>query len=287
MGEKISIGHISSILDEFPGHYAAKAPVDMAVYDILSRRMGVPLYQFLGGAVRTKLPIARSVSLDNPDAMKKEALDFISQGICRIKLKVGVDRDQDIETVRTVREAVGKDIDINIDANQGWQVDEAIHILQELEPYNILFCEQPVQKEDIDGLKEVREKTKVKIMADEAAGSPEKVRELVARQAVDCVNIKLEKCGGITPAVQISSICRAGGIPCQLGDAVTGGLNTAAGIHFACSNANVQYFEFGCGPFMRVRDFTDVGQYYSQGVIRIINEKGIGIHMDIDSVRTP
>ncbi|MBW1752200.1 MAG: hypothetical protein JRJ46_03685, partial [Deltaproteobacteria bacterium] len=74
--------------------------------------------------------------------------------------------------------------------------------------------------------------------------------------------------------------------PCQLGDAVTGGLNTAAGIHFACSNSNVQYFEFGCGPFMRVRDFTDVGRYYSAGVIRIIDKKGIGINMDIDSVRT-
>jgi hypothetical protein len=95
-------------------------------------------------------------------------------------------------------------------------------------------------------------------MADESAYSLEKVLEIVSKQAVDCVNIKLEKCGGITPAVQISSICSAGGIPCQLGDAVTGGLNTAAGIHFACSNANVQYFEFGCGPFMRVRDFTDV-----------------------------
>ena len=285
-GEEISIGNISSILDEFPGHYAAKAPVDMAVYDIMSRSMGVPLYRFLGGAVRKELPVARSVSLDIPEVMKKEAQDIISEGIHRIKLKVGVDRDQDIETVRTVREVIGKDIDINIDANQGWQVGEAIDMLRELEPYGILFCEQPVQKDDIDGLKEIREKTGVKIMADESAYSPEKVLELVSKRAVDCVNIKLEKCGGITPAVKISSICSAGGIPCQLGDAVTGGLNTAAGIHFACSNANVQYFEFGCGPFMRVRDFTDVGRYYSEGVIRIINEKGVGINMDIDSVRT-
>ncbi|MFC1828136.1 mandelate racemase/muconate lactonizing enzyme family protein [Thermodesulfobacteriota bacterium] len=284
-GEEITIENISSVLDVFPGHHAAKAPVDVAVYDILSRRMGVPLYQFLGGSVRTKLPVARSVSLDRPDVMTKEAQGLISEGIRRIKLKVGVNRDQDIETVRTVREVVGKNIDINIDANQGWQVNEAIDILREMEPYGILFCEQPVQKDDIDGLKEIREKTGVKIMADESADAPEKVRELVSKQAVDCVNIKLEKCGGITPAVQISSICGSGGIPCQLGDAVTGGLNTAAGIHFACANANVHYFEFGCGPFMRVRDFTDVDQYYSEGVIRIIDEKGIGIHMDIDSVR--
>lgn len=284
-GEIISIGNISSILNEFPGHYAAKAPVDMAVYDIISKSMGVPLYQFLGGAVRTELPVARSVSLNTPDVMKKEALEMISEGIYRIKLKVGVDRDHDIETVRTVREAVGENIDINIDANQGWQISEAIDILKELEPYDILFCEQPVQKDDIDGLKEVKEKTNVKIMADESAYSPEKILELISKRAVDCVNIKLEKCGGITPAIQISSICSAGGIPCQLGDAVTGGLNTAAGIHFACSNYNIQFFEFGCGPFMRVKDFTDVGRYYSEGVIRIINEKGIGINMDLDRVR--
>jgi len=286
LGQEISIGNISSILAEFPGYFAAKAPVDMAVYDIMSKRMGVPLYRFLGGAVRTQLPVARAVSLDTPAVMQQEAQAMIAQGIHRIKLKVGVNRDQDIETVRTVREVVGKDIDINIDANQAWQVAEAIDILRELEPYDILFCEQPVHKDDIDGLQEIRAKTGVKIMADESAYSPEKVLELVSKQAVDCVNIKLEKCGGLTPAVQISSICRAGGIPCQLGDAVTGGLNTAAGIHFACSNANVQYFEFGCGPFMRVRDFTDVGQYYAAGVIRIIHENGIGIHMDIDSVRT-
>lgn len=285
-GEKISTGNISSILDEFPGHNAAKAPVDMAVYDIMSKRMGVPLYRFLGGAVRTKLPVARSVSLDTPEAMKTEAWDIVSEGIRRIKLKVGVNREQDIETVRTVREAVGKEIDINIDANQGWQVGEAVDILQKLKPYGIMFCEQPVHKDNIDGLKEIREKTGVKIMADESAYSPEKVLELVSKRAADCVNIKLEKCGGITPAIQISSICSAGGIPCQLGDAVTGGLNTAAGIHFACSNFNVKYFEFGCGPFMRVRDFTDVDQYYSKGVIQIINETGIGINMDIDSVRT-
>lgn len=287
LGEEISIGNISSILAEFPGHHAAKAPVDMAVYDILSSSMGVPLYRFLGGAVRTQLPVARSVSLDIPAAMQQEACDMIAQGIQRIKLKVGVDRDQDIETVRCVREVVGKDIDINIDANQGWQVGETIAILRELETYGIWFCEQPVHQDDIDGLKEIRAKTSVKIMADESAYSAEKVRELVSKQAVDCVNIKLEKCGGLTPAIKISSICREGGIPCQLGDAVTGGLNTAAGIHFACSNSNVQYFEFGCGPFMRVRDFTDVGQYYSEGVIRIINENGIGINMDLDSVRTP
>ena len=285
-GEKISIGNISSILSGFSGHHAAKAPVDVAVYDILSKRMGVPLYWFLGGSVRTRLPVARSVSLDTPEIMKAEALDLVSQGIRRIKLKVGVNRDRDVETVRTVREAVGEKIDINIDANQGWQVGEAIDILKALEPYGILYCEQPVHKDDIDGLKEVREKTGVKIMADESADSPEKVLELVSKNAADCVNIKLEKCGGITPALQISSICDAGGIPCQLGDAVTGGLNTAAGIHFACSNLNVQYFEFGCGPFMRVRDFTDVDRYYSKGIIRIIDETGIGVRMDIDSVRT-
>jgi L-alanine-DL-glutamate epimerase-like enolase superfamily enzyme len=258
----------------------------MAVYDIMSKSLGVPLYKFLGGAVRTKLAVARSVSLNTPDVMKKEAQDIISQGIYRIKLKVGVNRNQDIETVRGVRAAVGGKIDINIDANQGWQVSEAIDILRELESYGILFCEQPVQKDDIDGLIEIKENTNVKIMADESADSPEKVLELISKRAVDCVNIKLEKCGGITPAVQISSICSAGGIPCQLGDAVTGGLNTAAGIHFACSNYNVQYFEFGCAHFMRVRDFTDVGRYYSEGVIRIINEEGIGINMDIDSVKS-
>ena len=73
----------------------------MAVYDIMSRSMGVPLYRLLGGAVRTKLPVARSISLNIPEVMKKEAQDIISEGIYRIKLKVGVNRDQDIETVRT------------------------------------------------------------------------------------------------------------------------------------------------------------------------------------------
>lgn len=222
------------------GNTSPKAACDMAVYDLWSRHYGQPLYKLLGG-YRKELETDLTISINEPAEMREDALAAIGQGFGALKLKVGIDSDLDIKRVKAIREAAGPNIKLRLDANQGWEPDEAIRVIRRFEDMDldIEFVEQPVKARDFAGLKKVHDQVNTKIMADESMFSPEDAITLLHMKAVDLVNIKLMKCAGIYNALKIAGIAETYGVECMLGCMIESKVSLTAAAHLAAAKKNI------------------------------------------------
>ena len=230
-------------MDAFlPLNSTIKSAFDMALYDIASKHANVPLYRFLGGEKR---PMETDLTMGIGDLEKAgdDALKIVKQGFRKIKTKVGIDPELDVVRLRMIREAVGPDIKIRIDANQGWDRVTAVSCLNKMEELDIEFCEQPVRRWDLDGMKYISERTSIPIMADESVFSPEDAMAVIQKQAAPMINIKISKSGGIRNAIMIANICEAAHIPCMTGCMSESGLANTAFSHFAMAHPVVRYFD--------------------------------------------
>jgi len=228
---------MDSVVERNP---AAKAAIDMALHDILGKVVAQPLFILMGG-YRTEVLTDMTLSIKKPATMRKDAIEIVSKGFKALKVKVGMDPSEDFERIKLIREAVGNEIEIRIDANQGWTPKQAIRILHEIERFGIEFAEQPVPARDMDGLIEVKKKTSIPIMADESVHSPEDALHLIKEEAVDLINIKLMKTGGILKARKLADIADAANIPCMIGCMGESELGIAAGAHLAAAMKNIKY----------------------------------------------
>jgi o-succinylbenzoate synthase len=219
---------------------SAKAAVEMAVYDLFAQIYRAPLYKLLGG-YRDNLRSDLSISVSSPAEMKEDAKKAVQSGYRVLKLKVGKGLEEDLKRVRAVREAVGDEIKIRLDANQGWQAKEAVYIIQKMEAENlkIELIEQPVKAEDFEGLKFVRDNVMTPVMADESLFSAEDCLRLFKMQACDLINIKLMKAGGIYNALKINALAEAQGIEVMLGSMLEGKVSVTAAAHLAAAKKNI------------------------------------------------
>ena len=222
------------------GNSSAKAAFDMAVFDIVGKKAKKPVSMLLGG-YRNEVFTDLTLSIKSPRQMAKDSVRAVRKGFKALKVKVGVNPKQDVERVRRIREAIGSEIKIRIDANQGWSVRQAMNVLRKLEPYEVEFVEQPVRAKDIEGLAKVRENSSIPVMADESVHSPEDAIRVITAEAVDLINIKLMKSGGIWKAAKIAAIAEAAKIPCMVGCMGESNLGITAAAHFAAAVKNVQY----------------------------------------------
>ena len=191
------------------GNAAAKAAVDMALYDLIGKRLGVPVYQLLGLNPAHTPYTSFTIGMDTPAVMAKRALEAREYPI--LKIKLGGDNDLDI--VKAIRDVT--DVVLRVDANAAWTAKQAIRMVSLLEPYNIEFVEQPVAAKDLEGLKLVRDNVSLPIIADESCVTLEDIPQVVGR--VDGINIKLMKCGGIHNALKMISAARAHHLKIMLG----------------------------------------------------------------------
>lgn len=194
----------------------AKAAVDIACHDILGKAAGLPLYKLLGGLSNT-IETDMTVGIDTPELMAAAAKEHVAAGFRVIKTKVGTNIADDIARVKAIREAVGDDVKIRLDANQGWHAREAVELLKRLNEYDIELVEQPVRRFDFEGLKYVTANSHVPVMADESCWDSKDALRLVSERAVDFINIKLMKCGGLWEAKKIVNIAEAAGVEIMLG----------------------------------------------------------------------
>lgn len=222
------------------GNSSAKAAVDMAVYDLFTKQKGVPLFKYLGG-YRDTVETDITISINEPEEMAADAVEAVEQGFSALKLKVGIDSEKDIQRVKAIRDAVGPDMKIRLDANQGWEVEEAIATIRKIEDMgmNIELVEQPVKARDFEGMKKVKDNVNTLIMADESLFTPQDAEDLLKMQAVDLLNIKLMKCGGIHNALKIVSIAEQYNIECMLGCMVESKISLTAAAHLAAAKKNI------------------------------------------------
>ncbi|MEZ5241610.1 MAG: enolase C-terminal domain-like protein [Microthrixaceae bacterium] len=252
-------------------------------------RRGVPLWRFLedrivagGGtrAGRNHLQVSRVVSMDDPEVMAVRAATHVRDGFSTVKLKVGDPHDwrRDVERVVVVRAAVGPDVGIKVDVNQGWRTAEvavpAVAAMAESRP---LFVEQPVDRRDLAGLAEIRRQVpRVPIMADEAVGSAEDLGRIVALGAADIVNLKVMRLGGLRAAIAADAVAAAAGIRSQIGTMIESSIGSAAGLHLATALANVAFVEMG-GPLMLAEDPGDLGRCYRGETVTLPDRPGLGV----------
>ncbi|MBM0278086.1 mandelate racemase/muconate lactonizing enzyme family protein [Micromonospora tarensis] len=200
------------------GNEAAKAAVDVALHDLAAQRLGVPLARLLGGTtlrVPTDVTLAAGDAVDLATAARQRQAD----GFGVLKLKVGTDAAGDLDRVRAVRAAVGTDIRIRLDANQGWTPREAVRVIRGIEDagLDVELVEQPVPRWDLDGLAWVSDRVSVPILADEAVFGVRDLVEVIRRRAADLVNVKLAKCGGLHPARTLLDLAAAHGLGTVVG----------------------------------------------------------------------
>lgn len=219
---------------------SAKAAIDMALYDILGKTAGKPLFKLIGG-FREDVLTDITLGIKEPKEMAGDAVKAIKKGFKALKVKVGVDPKEDFERIKGIREAVGPDIAIRIDANQGWTTHQAIKILKKLEPFDVEIAEQPVKADDIRGLAEVRRNSSIPVMADESVHTPNDALRVIREEAVDLINIKLMKSGGILKAKKIAAIAESANVPCMIGCMSESAVGITAGVHLAAAVKNIQY----------------------------------------------
>ena len=197
---------------------SAKAALDMAVHDLFGQRYGMPLHRFFGGA-RCRVVSDLTVSVNEPTVMAADARRAVAAGYRHIKVKVGLDGAEDFRRVQAVRQAVGPDISIRLDANQGWKPKEAVRLIRRMEDagLDIELVEQPVAAWDFEGLKQVTDHVDTDVMADESAFSLRDVFRLLSMRACDLINVKLMKAGGLGPAAKIAALAESAGVGCMMG----------------------------------------------------------------------
>src|ERR1044071_6066597 len=224
------------------GYPYAKAAIDMALYDVVGKAINVPAYQLLGGLFRERVGIAHSLGLMEIEKAIEEALQARAEGVKTIKLKGGVDQKRDVELVRQMRNALGPDVRICVDANQGYPTPKAaMKIIKAMEEYDLLYMEQPV--EGMDGMAEIARRVETPIMADETAWTAQDVVEIAAKKAADLISIYTTKPGGMLKGKKVAAVAEAFGLRCNVNGSVETGVGHAANIHLAASTAAVT---FGC-----------------------------------------
>ncbi len=197
---------------------SARMALDCALFDLAARAAGVPLFRYLGGqvsTVRTDMTLSAAVTTSEIDELVRTATEHVAAGFRTLKVKAGAHggeaKADDVKTLIEVRRAVGDGVELRVDANQGWSPEDAVRIIGALEDsgVGIEFVEQPVHRDDVDGLAFVTERVRTPIMADETVWTRRDLKEVVNRHASDLVNIKLAKTGGLREAVELAGLARA------------------------------------------------------------------------------
>jgi len=254
------------------------AAFDMALYDISGKAASVPVYKLLGGELRP-LETDITVDLDTPEKMAARAKDFVAQGYNKIKIKVGQDPDMDIARLEAIRKVVGDSPAVSIDANQGWTVPQALTALKGMEKFNILFVEQPVAAWDVEGMRAVRARSPIPIMADEALFSPQDALKLIRAEACDYFNIKLMKAGGLTGGLKIAHVAEAANIRAMLGCMLETRLALTAAAHLMTARKNIVFADLD-GNASHTVDPVIGGMEVKGGAITIPDSPGLGVDID-------
>jgi L-alanine-DL-glutamate epimerase-like enolase superfamily enzyme len=217
---------------------AAMASVDMALFDILGKVAGVPLYRLLGG-FRNSMLTSVTIGILPVEATVEKAIELVNSGFRALKIKGGMDAESDVERLIKVRQAVGPKIALRFDANQGYSEADTVRFIDASGLARLAFIEQPVDRSQYRSLGRITRRVQLPIMADESLVNLEDAFLLAKNGLVDMVNIKLMKVGGIDQALKINAVSRAAGLAVMVGCMDESALAIAAGLHFALARPNV------------------------------------------------
>jgi muconate cycloisomerase len=279
------------------GYPYAKAALEMAVYDLAGRQLGLPVAMLLGGIARRRIPVTHSIGLIGIDEAVRECAQVAREGIRTIKIKVGVEARRDIDIVAEIRDAVGPDVALCVDANCGYATPgDAIRTIRKMEKHDLLYAEQPVA--GLARIAEVRRGIGVPVMADESCWGPPDVIDAVRLGAADIVSIYTTKPGGLYKGLAVAATAQAAGLVCNLNGSVETGIGNLANIHLAAAApavtlscvvpvstpASEQRGQIA-GIYYR-DDLLTRGLRFEDGAIVLPDGSGFGIDADPEKIET-
>ena len=266
------------------GHPFTKSGIEIALWDILGKAAGLPVYRLLGGAVRQMVPIKMSVSGTDPERAAEIANWAMKRGLKALKVKVGMEPLSDIARVKAVRAAIGPAVRLGIDANGGWSPRVAIQTIRTMAAEcGIYFAEQPVAPLDIQWLVDVRRNVPVPVMADESCYTLQDAMALARSGAADILSIYVGKGGGIGPARKMAAVAEAAGLTCTVGSNLELGVASAAMTHLAVATTGIGAEEFPCdilGPIAYEHDLLKQSIEFRDGAVRVPEGVGLGVELD-------
>lgn len=278
------------------GHPYAKAALEVALLDALGRSFGQPVYQLLGGKYRGRVQVAHSIGLMEIKDAVAEAAEVVDEGVGTLKLKIGEDAKRDVELVREVRRAVGDDIVIRVDANQGygsWR--EALAAIRKMEDAGVSYVEQPV--DGIESMAEVSARANVPIMADESVWTERDVVRIAAARAAEYLSTYYTKPGGLWRARRLLVVAGAHGMHSDINGSGEMGIGNAANLHLAASapeitlagtipitsTADIERTRVAGRKYLD--DIIELPFEYQGGYLTVPDGPGLGITVDESRIR--
>jgi L-alanine-DL-glutamate epimerase-like enolase superfamily enzyme len=260
-----------------PAAPAARAAVDMALHDLLARRLGVPVVEMLGRA-HDRLPTSVTIGIKGVAETLAEAEEYVGRGFRILKVKTGRSLEEDLERLRRLREKYpGEAIGIRADANQGYTAQETLRFFRETERLGLEFLEQPVPADQVETLRSFPEAVRDRIAADESLLSDRDAFSLARPpRAVGIFNIKLMKCGGMASAMRIAAVAELAGIDVMWGCMDESAVSIAAALHAALASPATRYLDLD-GSLDLARDVVRGGFVLENGMMRTCEAPGLGV----------
>ncbi len=262
-----------------PRHLDAKAAVEMALFDLKGKALDQPVHSLLGGRLKDEVLLNGWIGLLEPDEAAREALGWRDRGFGSVKIKLGAGVESDRDRVAAVRGAVGAGLKLRVDANEGYDVGEAIRLGRTLAPLDVTLFEQPVSRSDYAGLARVRRGIDIPVMADEAIVGPETLVEVIRKEAADIVKVKVMKQGGILRTLRMVHMAEAAGIRCVIGHGFGLTINTLAELHVAATCANIMDGCESVGPLKMAGDVVEQPLDLQRGRVPVPDSPGLGAEL--------
>ncbi len=262
-----------------PRHLDAKAALEMALLDLEGKVLNQPIHALLGGRLKDEVLLNGWIGLLDPDEAAREAVSWRDRGFLSVKIKLGAGLESDRDRVAAVRHAAGSGMKLRVDANEGYDVDEAVRLGKALTPLDVALFEQPVSRTDYAGLARVRRGIDIPVMADEAIVGPETLVEVIRKEAADIIKVKVMKQGGITRTVQMVQMAEAAGIRCVIGHGFGLTINTLAELHVAASCANIMDGCESVGPLKMAADAVEKPLDLREGRVSVPDGPGLGAEL--------
>jgi L-alanine-DL-glutamate epimerase-like enolase superfamily enzyme len=259
------------------GTPSAQCAFDIAFHDLLGLAAGLPLYRLLGG-YRERIQTSITLNVGSVQETVETARDRAQQGFRILKIKGGLDPDEDVRRVRAVHDALRR-LTLRLDADQGYTVQQALDVARALEG-KLEMLEQPTPADDIDALRQVVEQSPIPVLADESVVGPPSALEIATRRAADGLSVKLATCGGLRCARQIDAIARAARLATMVGCVNEPALLIAAGLAFALSSPGVRYGDLD-GHFDLLDDPTVPGFVFEDGWLIATEVPGLGCTLEL------
>ncbi len=266
------------------GNNTAKSAFDLALYDIAAKHANQPLYQFLGGE-KKDIESDLTIGIGTPENMAEQAVAFKAKNVNIIKVKLGKQPQADVERIRQIRNAIGNTIKLRIDANQGWDYEDALAALTALAPYDIEFCEQPMRKHNDHLLPELCKLSPIAIMADESVFDHYDAERIIRNNAAKYINIKFSKSGGILEAIKINAVAEQHNIACMMGGMLESRVALTAKVHFAMANNNIRFYDLDTCLLGHKIDPVIGGVTYNNMHLQLSDAIGIGADVDEDYLK--